>query len=59
MTDNTIEFTIPYPDGPFRDTLTFDATAGKWRFTIEASGGSGKLKHFAAYEIERAKVGAL
>jgi putative oxidoreductase len=40
---------------PFRDTLTFDAATGKWRFTIEASDGSGKWKHFAAYEIERAR----
>jgi hypothetical protein len=55
MTADSIEFTVPYPDGPFRDTLTFDAATGKWRFTIEASDGPGKWKHFAAYEIERAR----
>lgn len=53
LMDNTIEFTIPYPDGPFRDTLVHDSATGRWRFTIEASEGSGKWKHFAVYEIER------
>jgi hypothetical protein len=55
ITDNSIEFTIPYQDGPFRDTLAYDSAASRWRFTIEASEGSGKWKHFAAYEIERNK----
>jgi hypothetical protein len=55
ITDNTVEFTIPYQQGPFRDTLRFDPTTGKWRFTIEAPDGSGGWKHFAAYDIERYK----
>lgn len=55
IADNTIEFTIPYPDGPFRDTLTYNSAAGTWRLTIEASEGSGEWKHFTAYEIERVR----
>ena len=54
LADNTIEFTIPYAEGPFRDRLTRDADSGKWRFTIESSDGTGTWKHFAAYEIQRA-----
>jgi len=54
LADNTIEFTIPYADSPFRDRLTRDADSGKWRFTVESSDGSGAWKHFAAYEIQRA-----
>jgi hypothetical protein len=55
VTNNTIEFTIPYQKGPFRDTLAYDSATGRWRFTIESSEGSGKWKHFAAYEIARIK----
>lgn len=55
ITDNTIEFIIPYADGPFRDRLTHDAGRGTWRFTIESSDGSGQWKHFAAYEIQPSK----
>lgn len=55
ITGNTIEFTIPYKDGPFRDTLRYDPATGKWRFTIEASDGTGEWKHFAAYDIQRVK----
>lgn len=30
MTGNTIEFTIPYKDGPFRDTLTYSPEKASW-----------------------------
>ncbi|HLE56884.1 MAG TPA: hypothetical protein VJB15_07365 [Rhodothermia bacterium] len=55
ITDNMIEFIIPYADGPFRDRLTHDSRNGTWRFTIESSDVPGQWKHFAAYEIERIK----
>jgi len=35
--------------------MIYDPATGSWRLTIEASAGSGKWKHFAAYEIERVK----
>lgn len=53
LTGDTIEFTIPYDQGPFRDRLTRDKTSGAWRFTIESSEGTGQWKHFAAYDIQR------
>jgi hypothetical protein len=55
ITGNTVTFTIPYREGPFRDMLSYDSTTGKWRLTIEASDGLGGWKHFAAYDIKRVK----
>ncbi|MCL4838942.1 MAG: DUF1579 family protein [Thermoanaerobaculia bacterium] len=54
ISERTIEFTIPYPDGAFRDTLTLDPEADRWRFTIDAADGAGGWKRFATYEVERA-----
>lgn len=50
---DTIAFTVPYPDGPFRDTLHYDRRAGRWQFTIEVGQADGSWKHFAAYELRR------
>jgi len=55
ITGNSIEFIIPYTAGPFRDRLTYDTSNGKWLFTIESGQGSTQWKHFATYEIVRAK----
>lgn len=52
---NTIEFIIPYPEGPFRDRFTWNATGSTWRFTIESSDGTGGWKHFATYDITRSE----
>jgi hypothetical protein len=54
VSGNTIQFTIQYDDGPFRDTLTFHPEDRSWSFMIEASQPDGSWKHFAGYEI-RAK----
>lgn len=54
ISERTIEFTIPYPEGAFRDTLTHDSEADRWRFTIDEADGAGGWKPFAAYEVERA-----
>jgi hypothetical protein len=54
ISERTVEFTIPYPDGAFRDTLTHDPEADRWRFTIDEADGAGGWKRFAAYEVERA-----
>ncbi|MBI3284792.1 MAG: DUF1579 family protein [Burkholderiales bacterium] len=53
ITENTIQFQIPYSHGPFRDTLTFDPIKKTWLFEIEASESSGNWKHFAKYEIKK------
>ena len=50
---STLQFTFPYPDGPFRDTLEFDQRNSSWHFRIEAGQPDGSWKHFARYEIRR------
>jgi hypothetical protein len=48
-----LQFTIPYADGPYRDTLEFDSRNGTWNFRIEAAQPDGSWKHFARYDIRR------
>jgi len=55
VTGDTIEFIIPYTEGPFRDRLTYDKANGKWHFTIESAAGPEQWKRFATYEISRSK----
>jgi hypothetical protein len=50
---STLQFTFPYADGPFRDTLEFDQRNGTWTLRIEAGQPDGSWKHFARYEIRR------
>ncbi len=50
---DTIRFDVPYADGPFRDTFSYDRTSGTWRFTIEAGQADGSWRHFAAYDLRR------
>jgi hypothetical protein len=51
ISGNTIQFTIPYDSGPFRDTLIFHLQDRSWSLAIEASQPDGSWKHFARYEI--------
>ena len=53
VTEDTIEFIVPYPDGSFRDTLRFDPLTGLWSFEVEAQQPSGDWAHFARYEMRR------
>jgi hypothetical protein len=53
ISDNTIEFIVPYDDGPFRDTLSFDPGRGRWRLEIESQKPSGEWQHFARYDFRR------
>ena len=53
ISENMIEFTIPYKDGPFRDTLTYSPEKASWEFVLQASQPDGSWKHFARYEIRR------
>lgn len=50
---DTIEFTIPYASGPFRNTWRYDAATASWRFALEAAQKDGSWKHFARYEVKR------
>jgi hypothetical protein len=51
MSENAIQFTIPYADGPFCDTLTFHPEDRSWSFVIEPSQPDGSWKHFARHAI--------
>jgi hypothetical protein len=51
VTDNSIQFTIPYKDGPFRDTFTYNPETDTWLFVLEASQPDGTWKHFARYNV--------
>ena len=53
ITGNIIEFTFPYKDAPFRDTLIYSSEKASWTFEIEAFQPDGSWKHFARYEIVR------
>lgn len=53
ISGNTVQFTIAYADGPFRDTLRYDPEAGTWILEIEASQPGGAWQHFARYDIRR------
>jgi hypothetical protein len=50
---STLQFTLPYSDGPFRDTFEFDQRNGSWNLRIESGQPDGSWKHFARYEIRR------
>ena len=51
VTDNSIQFTIPYGGSPFRDTFTYDPKTDTWLFVLEASQQDGTWKHFARYNV--------
>lgn len=50
---NTIQFTIPYAGGDFRDTFTYDPASASWRFVLESKGAGDAWKHFARYQVKR------
>lgn len=47
----TIQFTIPYASGSFRDTFTYQPQAKTWLFPLEAAQSDGTWKHFARYRV--------
>lgn len=51
VTNNSIQFTIPYKAGPFRDTFTYDPDTNTWLFVLEASRPDGSWTHFARYNV--------
>ena len=51
--EDTIQFTIPYEKGAFRDTFTYDPDANTWLFVLESAQPDGKWKHFARYTVRR------
>jgi hypothetical protein len=50
---NTIEFTIPYSDGTFRDRLILNEREKTWSFIIETYKDSTSWNTFAEYTIAK------
>lgn len=53
ISGNAIVFTIPYPTGEFRDTLTYQPSRKAWTLVIESKKPDGSWEHFARYRIWR------
>ena len=53
VTENSIQFTIPYQSGSFRDTFTYSPESKTWLFVLEAAQPDGTWKHFARYSVRR------
>jgi len=51
--NNTIEFTIPYTDGTFRDRITLNEKEKTWSLLIESFKDSTSWSTFAEYTISR------
>ncbi len=54
VTGDTLRFTIPYRDGPFRDTFAWNRADGSWHFLLESGNGSGRWRTFAEYDVRPA-----
>jgi Protein of unknown function (DUF1579) len=52
---NSIKFVFEYPDGPFRNTFTWNPEEKVWHFFLEQRDGEGKWKTFADQKATRAK----
>jgi len=53
VSENTVQFTIPYERGAFRDTFTYSPATNTWLFVLEAAQPDGKWKDFARYTVRR------
>jgi len=50
----TIAFVFEYPDGPFHNTFSFDASSERWTFLLEQKSSAGKWTTFATQTLTRA-----
>jgi hypothetical protein len=53
-TGNRLVLDFAYPEGPFRDTFTFDPATGGWRFLLETGDGKGGWTTFGDYAVRPA-----
>jgi hypothetical protein len=58
ISGDTVQFGIPYDDGPFRDTFIFQRSDRSWMFRLEAGDGHGAWKLFAEYMVRPAPAPA-
>ncbi|HEU4389011.1 MAG TPA: DUF1579 family protein [Blastocatellia bacterium] len=52
---DSILFVFEYPDGPFHNKLTWNATAKAWTFTMEGKNAAGKWTPFAQDSLRRTR----
>jgi hypothetical protein len=50
---NSIPFVFNYPEGPFRNTFTWDPEAKGWHCHLEAKGKDGQWRTFCDDELRR------
>jgi hypothetical protein len=50
---DTIQFTVPYATGAFRDTFVYDRRTDAWDFRLEAADSAGGWRLFARYDVRR------
>jgi hypothetical protein len=53
ISDNTIEFIVPYSDSSFRDKFEYNPESDSWILEITAQQPNGTWKHFAKYSFKR------
>ncbi len=56
--DNAVRFTFEYGDGPFRNTLTWNAREKSWNWLIEEKDAAGRWKTFAEYDLRQRPMAA-
>ena len=53
VTKDSVQFTIPYKSGSFRDTFTYNPVSKTWVFVLDAAKPDGTWEHFARYSVHR------
>jgi hypothetical protein len=53
ISDNTIEFIVPYPGSSFKDRFEYSLAGDTWVLEITAQQPDGAWAHFAMYSFKR------
>jgi hypothetical protein len=53
ISENAIEFIVPYPDSPFKDRFEYSPEGDAWILEITAQQPNDTWKHFAKYSFRR------
>ncbi len=54
ISENTIEFIVPYPGSSFKDRFEYSPESDAWTLEITAHQPNNEWKHFAKYSFRRA-----
>ena len=54
LSENEIEFIVPYPSGSFKDKFVYSPADDSWTLHITAQKPDGSWQHFARYTFSRA-----